>query len=463
MKSNLRKTPHLKRLSLILSLLLLTSLFATPATAQEGDISGAPLVLTLDVSGMITAGTAAHVQRAVEEANARNADALVLLLDTPGGLVNATLDIISSLSASEVPVITFVTPQGAIAASAGAFILLGGHVTAMSPGTTTGAAMPVTLSPDEEGTQVAEDKTVLFLAGHIRSIAETNGRPADIAERFVTENLTLSSREALELGVADYIEPNLTSLLETIHGTTVQLQGETLTLNTKNAQVESLERTLTERITHLISNPQITFVLLLVGIYGLILGLNNPATFVPEVLGAIFLVLALFGLGMFEINLFAVIMIVLGIGLLVAEALTPTYGVLGTGGVFSLVVGIIYLPVEPLVTDRWLVQFRLMAVGIGVVSSIFLVFLLAGITRLRKLPALQGSNEFAQAIGTVMDDLAPEGFIQVQGELWRAKSVDNTPISKGTKVRVVERNQMVCLVKPLEPNNDKQAPPQENK
>lgn len=458
MKSNFYSTFHHKRLKRTLTLFLLASLivfFITPVQAQETSSPGTPLVLTLDVSGMITAGTTAHIARAVEEANQRNAAALVLLLDTPGGLVDATLKIISSLAASEVPVITYVTPQGAIAASAGAFILLGGHITAMSPGTTTGAAMPVTLSPDEEGTQVADDKTILFLAGHIRSIAESNGRPGDIAERFVTENLTLSSLEALDLGVADYIEPNLTALLETIHGTTATLQSGPVTMNTQNAQVETLERTLTERITHLISNPQITFVLLLIGVYGIIIGLNNPATFVPEVLGVISLVLALFGLGMFEINLFAVIMIVLGMALLVAEALTPTYGVLGTGGVISLVVGIIYLPMEPLVTSRWLLQFRLMAIGIGVVASIFLVILLAGLARLRKLPPRQGSNEFAQSMGTVMDDLDPEGFIQIQGELWRAKSIDNTPIPKDTKVRVVERKSMVCIVKPLDEPKEK--------
>ncbi len=435
-----------------LTLFLLATLivfFITPVQAQEETSPGAPLVLTLDVADMITAGTTAHIARAVEEANARNAEALVLLLDTPGGLVDATLDIISSLSASEVPVITYVTPQGAIAASAGAFILLGGHITAMSPGTTTGAAMPVTMSPSEEGTQTADDKTILFLAGHIRSIAETNGRPGDVAERFVTENLTLSSREALELGVADYIEPNLTSLLETIHGTIAQLQSGPVTLNTRNAQVEALDRSLTERITHLISNPQLTFILLLVGVYGLILGLSNPATFVPEVLGAICLVLALFGLGMFEINLFAIIMIVLGLGLLVAEALTPTYGVLGTGGVISLVVGIIYLPVEPLVTSRWLVQFRLMAIGVGVVGSVFLVILLAGIARLRKLPARQGSSEFALDTGIVVETIDPEGYIQIQGELWKAISADKELITIGTPVRIVERKSMMCFVKPL--------------
>ena len=452
MNPNFYHTLDHKQSKRTLALLLLATLlvfFISPAQAQETPSPGTPLVLTLDVSGMITAGTTAHITRAVEEANARNAAALVLLLDTPGGLVDATLDIISSLSASEVPVITFVNPQGAIAASAGAFILLGGNITAMSPGTTTGAAMPVTMSPDEEGTQTADDKTVLFLAGHIRSIAETNGRPGDVAERFVTENLTLSSREALELGVADYIEPTLTSLLETVHGTTAQLPRGPVTMNTQNAQVEALDRTLTERITHLISNPQITFILLLVGVYGLILGLSNPATIVPEVLGAISLVLALFGLGMFEINLFAIIMIFLGLGLLVAEALTPTFGVLGTGGVVSLVVGIIYLPVEPLVTSRWLAQFRLMAIGVGVVGSLFLVVLLSGLMKLRRLPARQGSSEFALDTGTVVETIDPEGLIQVRGELWKAISADQQSIPVGTPVHILDRKNLICIVKPI--------------
>jgi membrane-bound serine protease (ClpP class) len=429
-------------------LLILMSIYPSQVHGE------APLVLTIAVDDMITAGTSAHIQRAVEEAQRQNAAALVLLLDTPGGLVDATLEIISAMSGSQVPVITYVTPQGAIAASAGAFILLGGHVAAMSPGTTTGAAMPVTISPDEEGTQTADDKTILFLAGHIRSIAEANGRPGDVAERFVTENLTLSNTEALELGVADYISPNLSALLETVHGETVQIQESSVTLNTSGAQVVPLERSLTEKITHLISNPQITFILLLVGIYGLIIGLNNPGTFVPEVLGAICLVLALYGLGMFEINLFAVIMIILGIGLLVAEALTPTYGVLGTGGVISLIVGIIYLPVEPLVADRWLAQFRLMAIGIGAVGSLFLVALIAGIARLRKLPVRMGNTEFLHDLGTVVEPVDPVGLIQVRGELWKAKSISGDVISIGTRVQIRERKDMICLVEPAEAKSD---------
>ena len=438
----------MKKMSIFILILSIVLISIVPGFSESEIPQGSSLILNLNIEGMITAGTAARIERAVQEAEDRNAQALVLLLDTPGGLVDSTLKILSYLSASKVPVITFVTPQGAIAASAGAFILLGGHITAMSPGTTTGAAMPVTISPDEEGTQTADDKTILFLAGHIRSIAESNGRPGDIAERFVTENLTLSSQDAKDLGVADYIEPNLPSLLQRIHGTTIQVQDREITLQTQDYHIETIEPTLREKITHLISNPQITFILFLIGIYGLIIGFNNPGTFLPEVLGAICLVLALFGLGMFEVNLFAIIMVILGVGLLVAEALTPTYGVLGVGGVVSLVFGIIYLPVEPLVTSRWLVQFRLMAVGIGVVGSIFLVVLLAGIARLRKAPVLMGSSEFTGQKGTVVEDLNPEGLIIIRGELWRARSNDGLSISKGTPVNILERQHMLCVVEP---------------
>ncbi|WP_283409772.1 NfeD family protein [Anoxynatronum buryatiense] len=428
-------------------LLALLLLFPVQAVRAQSEV---PVVLTIQVDDMITAGTTAQIRRGIQEAEDRQADALVILLNTPGGLVDATLDIVSLMAESRVPVITYVSPQGAIAASAGAFILLGGDVAAMTPGSTTGAAMPVTLSPGEEGTQTADDKTVLFLAGHIRSIAESRDRPGDVAERFVTENLTLSTREALEEGVIDLTAVSLVNLLEETDGMTVTIAGETVMLNTAGAVVESIEKSLTEKMTHLISNPQITFILLLLGVYGLIIGFGNPGTFVPEVMGAIALVLALFGLGMFEINLFAMLLIFLGLGLLVAEALTPTYGVLGTGGVISLVLGILYLPVEPLVARRWLAQFRLMAIGVGAVGAVFLVVLLGGLMRLRRLPVKMGNQEFSQETGVAVTPLQPEGMIQIRGELWKAKTRNNELLPEGTRVRVLERQQLVCLVEPAE-------------
>jgi membrane-bound ClpP family serine protease len=182
-----------------------------------------------------------------------------------------------------------------------------------------------------------------------------------------------------------------------------------------------------------------------------IIGFSTPGTFLPEVTGAISLVLALFGMGMFEINFFAVVMIVLGIALLIAEIFTPTYGVLGVGGIISITLGIIFLPVEPLVASNWIVQFRLMAIGIGIVASIFLLVVLAGISKLRKLPPKKGFGEFTNEFGIVTEDLDPEGYILVNGELWRARAVnDDISISAGTRVKIIKRQQMIFIVEPAE-------------
>lgn len=411
------------------------------------DSESDPVVYTVKVEGMVTAGTTNHIKRAIDMAENDGAEALVILLNTPGGLVNATLDIIGDMISADVPVITYVHPQGGIAASAGTFIMLGGHKAAMAPGTTIGAAMPVMIRPDEEGSTAADDKTVLFLAGHMKSIAEARGRPGDIAEKFVTENLTLSGQDALEKGVIDKIESNLANLLDSLHHEKIDLESGIVTLNTRNAVIYEMDKTTQEKMTHLISNPQITFILLLVGVYGLIIGFSSPGTFVPEVVGAISLILALYGLGLFEINILALLMMLLGVGLLIAEALTPTFGVLGIGGVVSIVFGILYLPVEPLVSERWLSQFRFMAFGIGVIASTLLVIMLAGIYRLKKAPVVHGRSEFITEEGTVVETIDPEGLIMVRGELWKAKSENKEKIEVGSIVQIIDRDNMVCVVR----------------
>ncbi len=407
------------------------------------------VVYSIVVEGMVTAGTASHLQRGIEVAEEENAEALLILLNTPGGLVDATLDIVSAMIHAEVPIITYVYPDGGIAASAGTFILLAGHQAVMAPGTTIGAAMPVTMSPEGEGVP-ADDKTVQFLAGHIRSIAESRNRPADVAERFVTENLTLSGREAVELEIIDNTAEDIPFLLEELQGLDIMLRGRTVTLNTENAEILEIERNIRDTVTHLISNPQIAFVLFILGVYGLVIGFNAPETFFPEVLGAIALVLALYGLGLFEVNVFAAIMILLGVGLIIAEAYTPTYGVLGTGGVISMIIGIIYLPVEPLASDRWLAEFRTLAIGVAVIASILLVIIVAALYRLKKSKVIHGEEEFADITGIVNDAIDPEGLIKVKGELWRAKSKDSETIAEGEEVRIIKREGMVCIVEKKE-------------
>jgi membrane-bound serine protease (ClpP class) len=408
-----------------------------------------PVFISIDISETITAGTTCHIKRTLVTAKEINAGGVILIINTPGGLVSATLDIVQEILSSDVPVITYVAPQGAIAASAGSFILISGNIAVMSPGTTTGAAMPVMISPAEESPQTADNKTITFLAGHMRSIASERNRPPHIAEQFVTENLTLDAKEALESEIIDLISLNLDSLLKDIHGYEVTIKNEKIILNTENAVIEEFEMSLRERITDIVSNPEITYILLLLGIYGLIIGFNSPGTFVPEVLGAISLILGLYGLGLFAVNIFAGLMILLGIILLVTEALTPTYGVLATGGIISLVLGTIFLPVEPLMPSYWFVRFRIMAIGIGVASSIFLIIILSGIIRLKKSRVIHGDNEFNDQAAIVIETLSPKGLVRIQGETWAAVSDTGETIPEGETVKIVSRKDMTVNVEIL--------------
>lgn len=434
----------LRSMVLLLFLCLPVSASGSPATAATPDNS--PTVYSIDVTGPITAGNAAQIRRGIQTAADQGAQALVLRLDTPGGLVTATLDIVQEVLSAEVPVLVLVAPRGAIAASAGSFLLLSGHVAAMAPGTTTGAAMPVALSPAGEAPETADDKTVLFLAGHIRSIASERGRPPEVAERFVTENLTLETTEALDSGVIDLVAEDLRDLLQRVHGREIALPGPDRTLNTRDAEIRHLEMTRAERLTDLVSNPQLTFILILIGVYGLVIGFNSPGTFVPEVLGAICLVLGLYGLGLFEISIAALLMIVLGIGLLVAEAFTPTFGVLAVGGTVSLVLGILFLPTEPLMPARWFAMFRLMATGVGISASVFMVVLLRGILRLRRSRVVHGDAEFNGLRALVVEPCDPSGLVRVQGEIWEAQSADGQLIPEGDSAIVTGRRGMVLLV-----------------
>ncbi len=428
-----------KKSSLFISILFIAVLFtsSTIAATSSDNAKTKPIVYTINIENTITAGTSQYIARAIETAEDENAAALVLLINTPGGLLDATLEIMENMLASEVQIITYVAPQGAIAASAGSFILVSGHVAAMSPGSTCGAAMPVTLSPTEGTTAPADDKTVKFLAGHIKSVAELKGRPGETIEKFVTENLTLDAQSALDEGVIDYIASSLEELLQILY--------------IEDADIQSLEMSTRESATNIISNPQVSFILLIAGVYGLIIGFNAPQTFVPEVFGAISLVLGLYGLGLFSVNLFAALLIILGIGLFVAEALTPTYGVLSIGGIVSLVLGVMFLPAEPLMPAVWFVRFKYVSIGIGISASVLMVVLLRGLIKARKAKKVHGADEFIDKPAVVVEELSPEGLIKVQGEIWKAVSHDGTTLPEGQQVKVIKRIGMIAVVEPMEP------------
>jgi len=414
----------------------------------------APIIYTIEIHNIITSGTAEYISRAIETAESNNAAALVMRINTPGGLVEATLDILENMLGSDIPIITYVEPGGAIAASAGSFILLGGHVAAMTPGTTCGASMPVTISLSEDGSQTnqADEKTIKFLAGHIKSIASERGKNGETAEKFVTENLTLDSYEALDKGVIDVIALSLEDLLTEVHGSVVDIKGKSIKLNTLNGVIKPLEMSLSEKTTGFLGNPQISFILVILGFYGIVIGINAPETYVPEVAGSIALILGLYGIGLFETSLFAGVLIIMGIAMLIAEIYTPTYGVLSLGGIVSIILGGIYFPVEPLLPKVWIRSFVSLTIGIGIGASVFMLLIIRSIIKIKKRPTFIGKDEFTNLTAEVVEvamGKSSEGLIKVQGELWRAKTNDGSTLQLGKRVVIVGREEMTVIVESI--------------
>lgn len=405
-------------------------------------------VYLVELEGAVTAGDNTFLQRQVEKALEEDAQLFVLRLNTPGGLVDATMKMNELFLNAEVPVAVLVAPSGAIAGSAGAFILVSSDIAAMAPGTTVGAAQPVSMTP--EGTQDTEDKTVKFYAAHMRSMAREQGRPAELAEQFVTENLTLDARDALEEGMIEYIAGNITELMNELDGTEIEKQGVTYTLNTADAEIIGDEMTVSERLQNWISDPQISFLLLMVGFLGVYMGLSAPGTIVPEVGGLILLILGIYGLGLFDTNTTGIVMILLGLGLIGAEIFTSGFGILGIGGAVSLAVGAILLPMEPLMATDWYTTFLVTVAG--TVLGLLLIIIVVAQRVIQSRRKHTGGSKFFNAPekGVTTEELNPEGMIKTRGELWRARSDDGNPIPPQTEVEVVRAETLKLWVRPVQ-------------
>ncbi len=403
-------------------------------------------VMVLEVDGVITGGVGTYLASRVRAAGPAGFGLVVVRLNTPGGLVSATLEAVSAFAEATLPVVTFVGPPGAIAASAGAFLAVGSHLAAMAPGTTVGAAMPVVLSPGGR-TEPADDKTVNFLAGHMRSLARERGRPPGIAERFVTENLTLDSVEAREAGIVELLAADLDDLLRRLDGRELVVGEERLVLRTAGAEVMPVAMTPGESLQHLVSNPQLAFVLLIGGAWAVYLGLTLPGTLVPEVLGAVALVLGIYGLGLFANNVAGLILMALGLGFLVGEAFTPTFGVLGAGGALSLLLGALLLPREPLMPGGWFADFRATAVGAVVVVTAITFIVVGQVVRSRRARPHVAVPEVGP-VAVVLEPLDPVGSVRVGHEVWSARAAEGQ-VPAGARVRVIGREGLLLVVEPL--------------
>ncbi|CAD6492149.1 MAG: Membrane-bound protease [Candidatus Argoarchaeum ethanivorans] len=427
----------MKRIPILLTLLLLT-LSIPSCSASE------PVIYVIKIDDMITAGTEMEITRGIERAYRMNAAAVLIEINTPGGLVTSMDKIISEIERSEVPVITFV-PEGERAFSAGAFILLSGHIAAMAPGTATGAATPIGITPI--GRTSVENKTVNAYAARMRGIAENRNRSAEVAEKFVTEGLSLTAWEALEYSVIDVVASDRRDLVSAVDNRTVNVSGESVTLHTAGAVIITQEPGFASSIVALLSNPQVAFALFLIGLYGIIYGLKAPGTYVPEMVGAISLILALYGMGMFSVSTFGVLLIVAGIILLIAEVLTPTFGILTVGGAICLILGAIMFPQEPFMPSEWISDFIHIVFAIAILSVVVIVAGLGFVMKTRLTKPTTGVDELIGEVVKAETDINPEGTVHIHGEIWKASAAD--PVLRGEDVVIMDVDGLTLVVEKI--------------
>jgi membrane-bound serine protease (ClpP class) len=390
-------------------------------------------VVEVEVKGEINEGTAIAIDEAFKVASQVEADAVLLTINTPGGLVSSTEKIVLAILNSDVPVITYVYPLGAFSASAGSFILISGHVAAMSNGTSVGAATPV-------GIYTVENKTINYIASYARSIAEERGRPKDIAEKFVTESLSLSAREAYEKGVVDVLADSKNELFKKIDGKVVRAKGGNVTLNLENVEIVQVSKPLKASIFEVLSNPQIASILFLIGLYGLIFGFTSPSI-VPETAGVICLILSLIGFGVISINYIAVILILFGVCFLIAELFTPTYGVLGAASIVCVTLGAIMLFKEPLMPKNFYSSFPLFIAGITLGLAGIMTFFLIKISQLKRV----SKGDIVGEKGEVIDFKDGKGYAKIRGEIWKIESKDE--LKPKDKIVVADRDGLTLFVR----------------
>jgi len=426
----------------------------------HADETGTAMVL--NIKGTIGPAVSDYFVRGLAKAEKTNATLVILQMDTPGGFDHSMRDIISHILLSSVPVVSYVAPVGSRAASAGTYILYASHVAAMAPTTNLGAATPIQVggmpgspkepdSPDKQEDKkdktvpkdTLERKMVNDAVAYIKALANRHGRNAQWAEQAVREAVSLTSEEALETGVIDLVAADIDDLLQKIDGRTVVMESGKETLATRGLTVIRTDPDWRTRLLMVITDPNVAYILMLLGIYGLIYELANPGFFLPGVAGAICLLLSMYTFHILPINYAGLALMALGISFMIAEAFVPSIGALGIGGVVAFVVGSIILMDE----EGMSISLPLI-IGTALLSAGFFLWLMGRIYTLSKKKVRTGAEEMVGSIGEAMEDFTGEGRIWVHGESWRA--LVPTPVQKGQKVRVISQDGLQLNVEILQ-------------
>jgi membrane-bound serine protease (ClpP class) len=416
--------PSLRALYALASVLLLSLVLAQTAAAAEP-----PRVLAVEFSNDVNPVTEDYLTGEIDRANDEGYDAAVVLLDTPGGLDSSMRNMIKSILDSEVPIVVYVSPPGSRAASAGVFLVMASDVAAMAPFTNIGSSTPISTGGEDIPSDLKR-KVVNDAAAYIRSLAEDHGRNADWAEDAVRIASNLSAREALEMNVVDYLEPTLPALLEVIDGTRVEPKG--IVLNTAGAQIDTVEMSLWKRILDTIVDPNIIVLLLSLGVLGITVELLNPGLIFPGTVGAISLIVGLFGLQVLPVSAAGILLMLLAAAFFAAEPFVTSHGALALAGAACFVIGSLMLfdPAGP----HYQVSLSV-ALAIAGTFAALTAFVVTKIVKARRRTPVTGTEELVGQVGVVRRALDPSGLVFVHGELWQAHT-EGEHLEVGATVQV---------------------------
>lgn len=448
---------RISRLYLFIPVFIVASLLLNSLSANSTYAS----VIQLTVEDAIGPATDDYIQRALETAAETKAEMVIIKMDTPGGLDSAMRGIIKNIANSSVPIATYVAPTGARAASAGTYILYASHIAAMAPGTNLGAATPIQIegiSPpkikkdndqpkDQSGgdADALKKKLINDAVAYIKSLAQLRGRNQQWAEKAVREAVSLPANEALKLNVIDIVATSMDDLLKQMDGREVLIHGQKHRLNTSDAPIIQLLPDWRSRLLSVITNPNVAYILMIIGVYGLLLEFYNPGSILPGTIGAISLLLALYAFQLLPINYAGMALILLGIALMIGEAFEPSFGVLGIGGVIAFVIGSIIL----MDTEAPGYGIDLSIIITFALTSVFIFIVVVGLAlKARRRPIVSGMEELIGGKATVVNDFDHQGTVTIHSEHWQA--VSDTPLHQNQQVNITGIQGLTLIVEPFD-------------